>query len=506
MIDKPPTTDEPGQIASAAQQTPGQVLGEYRFDRTLEHRMEIRKGERFAFGKNWARFLSWVTPQRIELAKNSLRAALQVERLDGKTFLDIGSGSGLFSLAARLLGASVRSFDYDPRSVACTHELRRRYFPDDSNWVVEHGSVLDHAYLRSLGTYDVVYSWGVLHHTGAMWQALENVKQLVRLGGQLYVAIYNDQGAITDRWARTKRIYNMLPRPLAFLYALGVIARSEAKELLRHYRDATTRDWLRNWTDYDTISTRGMSRWYDWIDWIGGHPYERATIDQIIDAYAEDGFRLTKLVNRDTSASCNEFVFRREAPDGTFVEASLPGGRSMARRFGRRVTGPFARTDRGWTGSVRAVATVPVGCAFYLVRNDTLIGTAVFTDPNQVLVAPALAELTEVEAVRCYVVTARIHLLMPPFHHMRGRMWEQPTPDLVALADYEGDGNDTRSCVFLFEDGRQLPYPHALHDDIDQYGDGRFSHWRASILFSTTDGSDPNRNGRRYELVVAQAE
>ena len=142
---------------------------------STRHREEVAKGERFEFGKNWARFLSRLTPERVELAKSSLQIFLQSDRLDGKTFLDVGSGSGLFSLAARALGARVRSFDYDPQSVACTRALRREYFGDDEAWVVEQGSVLDAAFIRSLGTYDIVYSWGVLHHTGAMWEALEQI-------------------------------------------------------------------------------------------------------------------------------------------------------------------------------------------------------------------------------------------------------------------------------------------------------------------------------------------
>src|SRR5438105_5478614 len=91
------------------------------------HRSEVDSGDRFEFGRNWARFLSNLTVARIELAERSLQTFLQCSRLDGKSFLDIGSGSGLFSLAARRLGASVHSFDYDTHSVACTRELRRRY-------------------------------------------------------------------------------------------------------------------------------------------------------------------------------------------------------------------------------------------------------------------------------------------------------------------------------------------------------------------------------------------
>src|SRR6266496_1385747 len=168
------------------------------------HALEIASGARFEFGKNWQQFLSVLDEARILEAEQSLTHMLETESLDDKTFLDIGSGSGLFSLAARRLGASVHSFDYDPQSVACTRELRRRYFEDDRDWVVEHGSALDRDYLGSLGTFDVVYSWGVLHHTGQMWTALDNVKPRVPIGGRLFIAIYNDLGAATDDWARVK--------------------------------------------------------------------------------------------------------------------------------------------------------------------------------------------------------------------------------------------------------------------------------------------------------------
>lgn len=134
-----------------------------------EHATEIARGERFEFGANWAQFLNVLNDERIALAEQSLRTMLGVNDLQGKRFLDIGSGSGLFSLVARRLGAAVHSFDYDPRSVACTAELKRRYYPDDPDWVVEQGSALDKDYLQTLGQWDVVYSWGVLHHTGAMW-------------------------------------------------------------------------------------------------------------------------------------------------------------------------------------------------------------------------------------------------------------------------------------------------------------------------------------------------
>src|ERR1700676_220811 len=129
--------------------TPGAASSRNCYDGIMStHAVEIARGDRFEFGENWRRFLRVLTPERIAAAEDSLRTMLGVNDLQGKTFLDVGSGSGLFSLAARRLGARVRSFDYDPQSVACTRELRRRYFAeDDNNWVVEAGSVLNTAYL-----------------------------------------------------------------------------------------------------------------------------------------------------------------------------------------------------------------------------------------------------------------------------------------------------------------------------------------------------------------------
>src|SRR6266581_6146197 len=156
---------------------------------------------RFQFGKNWARFLSVLDSERIAEAESSLTGMLEAPDLRGRSFLDVGSGSGLFSLAAKRLGARrVHSFDYDADSVACTRELKRRFYANDADWTIEQGSVLDALYLQSLGTFDIVYSWGVLHHTGDMWRALGNAAALVGVGGRLFIALYNDQGSTSRRW------------------------------------------------------------------------------------------------------------------------------------------------------------------------------------------------------------------------------------------------------------------------------------------------------------------
>jgi len=264
-----------------------------------KHEVELIQGKRFEFGANWLHFLNVLDDNRIDQAVASLTAMLGVTDLKGKRFLDAGSGSGLFSLAARKLGASVHSFDFDPKSVACTQELRRRYFPDDSEWTVEEASVLDSDYLGRLSQFDVVYSWGVLHHTGSMWQALENVDALVKEGGRLFIAIYNDQGWASRYWHTVKRTYVRYPLirwPLILFHMPYLIFPSFVVRLLK---GLVTQD-------------RGMSLWYDLVDWIGGYPFEVAKPEAIFRFYRDKGLTLCEM-KITSRLGCNEFVFMRKA-------------------------------------------------------------------------------------------------------------------------------------------------------------------------------------------------
>ena len=264
---------------------------------------EVESGTRFEFGANWASFLDRLAPERIESAEQSLKLSLQMDDLSGKNFLDIGSGSGLFSLAARRLGARVTSFDFDPKSVACTAELRRRYFKDDPEWTVQQGSILDLELVRRLSRFDIVYSWGVLHHTGAMWQAIGNAAGLVTPGGRLFIAIYDDRGLRSRFWKRFKRLYINASAPLRWtLFAVGA-AKIWGPTVLR---DSFKGEPLKSWNGY---TGRGMDAWHDLLDWLGGYPFEVARPDEVVAFCKERGFAVANL--KTSIGGCTEFVFVR---------------------------------------------------------------------------------------------------------------------------------------------------------------------------------------------------
>jgi 2-polyprenyl-6-hydroxyphenyl methylase/3-demethylubiquinone-9 3-methyltransferase len=206
----------------------------------------------------------------------------------------------------------VHSFDYDLRSVACTAELKQRYFPQDENWTVGQGSALDEQYMKSLGKFDIVYSWGVLHHTGDMWRALDFAQLPVGCGGKLFIAIYNKVGSRNARWKLIKKTYNKLPALVRPVFTFCVTAPGEAKTLLRALLTLSMGSYVRTWVHYGT-NNRGMTNWRDTVDWVGGYPYEFAKPEEIFDFYRERGFSLVKLKCGDVGLGCNEFVFLREA-------------------------------------------------------------------------------------------------------------------------------------------------------------------------------------------------
>jgi SAM-dependent methyltransferase len=270
-----------------------------------------RSLEAFEFGRNWQRYNDkYLDPDRVEIAARSLNDLIG-EDLAGKVFIDIGAGSGLFSLCAYRAGAArVISLDVDPESVEACRMLRRS-IGNPNSWEICEGSILDPRFILTLPSGDVVYSWGVLHHTGDMYRALRNAAKLVVPGGVLCIGIYNRvSGRVLDskRWRSIKRRYNQAPRPIQRTMEAAYLSVWTARQLYRRRNPFTAAAQYKR--------SRGMALMTDVIDWLGGYPYEYATPDEIVSfCRAECGLEEVKVIRTaERSTGNNQFVFRLAHP------------------------------------------------------------------------------------------------------------------------------------------------------------------------------------------------
>jgi SAM-dependent methyltransferase len=264
---------------------------------------------RFTFGRNWRRYVdAFLDDEKIAHAQAETSAFLDSGNLYGKRFLDVGCGSGLFSLVAHRMGAAeVISFDVDSDSVGATSRMCERA-GSPAHWRIMQGSILDRKFLAGLPRADVVYVWGVLHHTGAMWNAIRNTAELIRPGGLMYLAIYNKQEYHTlrnwrgsYRWLRIKKLYNAGGPVLRLALETWYKGKDIATMLIRL---KNPRAEIRRYS-----SSRGMSWSVDTSDWLGGMPYEFAGVDEIFNyCHKELGLELRNLKST-IFLGCNQFLF-----------------------------------------------------------------------------------------------------------------------------------------------------------------------------------------------------
>jgi len=254
---------------------------------------------RFSFGRNWQKYLDDLPPEATDAMRAYVAEWLGAD-LTGLRVVDVGSGQGLTSLSVTRLGGEVLSFDLDPDSVAATRRLREAA-GSPGTWRVEQGSILDRSFVYTLGTFDIVVSWGVLHHTGAIWAAIDAAAGLVAPDGRLWIALYHRtrQSGLS---LRIKRLYASLPRPgklaMRGAYASAKIAKSLAvRRRLPALRGA-----------YDA---RGMNWWRDIEDWLGGLPYEVASPGEVLDRLRPMGFELERLHDAIGESGNDVYLFRR---------------------------------------------------------------------------------------------------------------------------------------------------------------------------------------------------
>ena len=267
---------------------------------------------RYGFGANWKHYVEVsLNEERIAHAVQSLRELLALDDLKGRDFLDIGCGSGLFSLAACRLGADrVTSFDFDADSVRTSQWLRSREQVSEARWSIRQGSVLDPDFMATLPQVGVLYSWGVLHHTGRMWDAIDAAAAKVLPGGRFAISIYNRVERKPDSsamWWKIKRAYNRSPRFVRGLMETAYVANHAATRIV------TLRNPFRVYTDQAGAGRRGMDFMHDVRDWLGGFPYEYATAGELFEyVRRKHGFVLERLRTGDGNI-CNEFLFVRPA-------------------------------------------------------------------------------------------------------------------------------------------------------------------------------------------------
>lgn len=260
----------------------------------------------FAFGENWASYSKGIGPEELAEAERGLLQLVPSDELNESSFLDIGCGSGIHSLAACHLGVrSLLAIDLDTQSVDTAERLLRENGVQD-RCTVRTQSVFELDPAED-GEFDIVYSWGVLHHTGGMNEAIRCAASMVRPGGLLVIAIYR-RTRLDGFWRAEKRWYSQassrqqeLARKI-FIWLFGLALRLKGRNLSSYSAAYRT--------------GRGMDYEHDVHDWLGGYPYESALESDIEALLRPLGFfpvlaKCRGMIVGVFGSGCDEYVYRR---------------------------------------------------------------------------------------------------------------------------------------------------------------------------------------------------
>ncbi len=252
----------------------------------------------FDFGANWKDFSEKkLDAAKLAAAEASLKTLLGSEDLRGLSFLDVGCGSGIFSIAAQRLGVS-RALGVDVNETAVEVSRKNAVAAGADGVEFSRVDVLHREAMRRLGRFDVVYAWGSLHHTGDLWQAVQNVCGAVSPGGRLVLAVYN-RHFTSGAWKFIKKIYNRASPPFQramTVFFCPVIFVSKALLTLKN----------------PLKLRRGMDFYTDVVDWVGGYPYEYASPAEVTSFVEKNGFRRQRIFPSWAPTGNNEFVFVKE--------------------------------------------------------------------------------------------------------------------------------------------------------------------------------------------------
>ncbi|GAK49906.1 3-demethylubiquinone-9 3-methyltransferase [Candidatus Moduliflexus flocculans] len=258
------------------------------------------KTRQFAFGRNWQQYVEYaLTPEKIEQARQAFRQLCDGVAFQDRTFLDIGFGQGLALCLAHEMGAKVLGIDIDNENVpslqktltafnfSCSPPYRIASILDDN--LVEE--------LRHRGEFDIVHSWGVLHHTGDMWQAICNAARLVKPDGVFILSIYNQHWS-SPLWRLIKWSYNHAPCVAQRLFVLLFYPIIYLTKFLVTGQNPKHKQ-------------RGMDFFYDVVDWVGGYPYEYASAEAVCNFICRLGFDTVRVIPANIPTACNQFVFKK---------------------------------------------------------------------------------------------------------------------------------------------------------------------------------------------------